>query len=368
MERTGLEQWKSREVARLLSLVEAERRYYQEMVAALPAGLVVLKGDRSILSANRAFRQLVGLRNEELRGRSIEQLFPSNELIDRIRDTHVEGRKDPLFVEVGQRTFRLAIVPSEGWEDEGELETILMIQDVTDMESSAGSKAVAPAGLPAIVWRAEAATARFLSVAGAARELTGYEPSHWTSAAEFFWNRIHQDDQPQVKSTYQPVLEKGGDATAEFRMLTASGDAVWLRETIRVGEPGVPARAITGVATDVSRRKQLESQLLAANRVDAIQGLAGRLAHDLNNPLMIINGYSEDLLGTFANQDPRRSDVNEILSASGRLSGLTSSLLDFTRRQSQAPSRVDLTRAISEIERSIRKDDVAEKGDGPGRS
>ena len=356
MERTGLEQWKSREVARLLSLVEAERRYYQEMVAALPAGLVVLKGDRSILSANRAFRQLVGLRNEELRGRSIEQLFPSNELIDRIRDTHVEGRKDPLFVEVGQRTFRLAIVPSEGWEDEGELETILMIQDVTDMESSAGSKAVAPAGLPAIVWRAEAATARFLSVAGAARELTGYEPSHWTSAAEFFWNRIHQDDQPQVKSTYQPVLEKGGDATAEFRMLTASGDAVWLRETIRVGEPGIPARAITGVATDVSRRKQLESQLLAASRVDAIQGLAGRLAHDLNNPLMIINGYSEDLLGTFANQDPRRSDVNEILSASGRLSGLTSSLLDFTRRQSQAPSRVDLTRAISELERSIRKD------------
>ena len=101
MERTGQEQWKSREVARLLSLVETERRYYQEMVAALPAGLVVLKGDRSIVSANRAFRHTVGLRNEDLRGRNIEQLFPSPELIEHIRAAHVDRNKEPFFAEVG---------------------------------------------------------------------------------------------------------------------------------------------------------------------------------------------------------------------------------------------------------------------------
>ena len=42
MERIGFEQWKPREVARLLALVESERRYYQEIVATLPAALVVL--------------------------------------------------------------------------------------------------------------------------------------------------------------------------------------------------------------------------------------------------------------------------------------------------------------------------------------
>ncbi len=356
MERTGLEQWKSREVARLLSLVETERRYYQEMVAALPAGLVVLKGDRSILSSNRAFRQTVGLRSEDLRGRTIDQLFPSPELVEHIRAAHVDRNNDPFFVEVGERTFRFAIVPSEGWDDEGEPETILMIQDVTEIEARAGSKAVAPAGLPAIVWRVDAATTQFLSVAGAAQELTGYEPSRWTSTPEFFWNRIHSEDQPQVKSTYRAVFEKGGDATAEFRMLTVSGDPVWLRETIRVAEPGSSARAISGVATDVTRRKQFESQLLTANRVDAIQDLAGKLAHDLNNPLMIINGYSEDLLGTFPKQDPRRADVEQILSASRRLTDLASNLLNFTRRQSQAPVETDLAKAIGKLEISIRKD------------
>ena len=357
MERTGLEQWKAREVARLLSLVETERRYYQEMVASLPAGLVILKGDRSILSANRAFRLAVGLRNEELRGRTIEQLFPSHDLIERIRRAHVDDDKDPFFIEVGERTFRFAVVPSQGWGDEGEPETILMVQDVTQIEAHAGTtKAVAPAGLPAIVWRADAASVRFLSVAGAAEEMTGYAPPHWTSARDFFWARIHQEDQAQVKATYQAALDKGGDAIAEFRMLTASGEPLWLRETIRVPEAGSPGRAISGVATSIGRRKQLESQLLNASRVDAIQALAGRLAHDLNNPLMIINGYSEDLLGSFPEHDARRADVDEILLASRRLTDLTGHLLSFTRRQSQPPSRVNLGMAVADLASSLRSD------------
>ena len=75
MERSEFEQWKGREVARLLSLVETERRYYQEIVATLPVALAVLSGDRSIVSANRAFRQLFGLTVDEARKKVIEQLL-----------------------------------------------------------------------------------------------------------------------------------------------------------------------------------------------------------------------------------------------------------------------------------------------------
>src|SRR5271170_3122348 len=91
MERTDLEQWKAKEVARLLALVETERRYYQEMVAMLPVALVVLSVDRHISSANRAFRQTFGLRTSDLRGKTIDQILPSDRLIEKIRDTHVTG-------------------------------------------------------------------------------------------------------------------------------------------------------------------------------------------------------------------------------------------------------------------------------------
>lgn len=357
MERTSLEQWKGREVARLLSLVESERRYYQEIVASLPVGLVVLKSDRTIVSANRAFRQSVGLRNEELRSRTIEQLFPSNELIERIRKAHVEGDREAFYVEAGDSTFRVAIVPSHGWGDEGDPETILLIQNVSEIEARTGGfRAVAPTGLPAIVWRAQADTLRFHSVAGAVEELSGYAPAHWTLTADFFWTRIHPEDLPQVKAVYNLALDKGGDATAEFRLIRPAGEPIWLRETIRMVASGAGVRTISGIATDVTERKQLESQILAAGRVEAIQGLSARLAHDLNNPLMIINGYGEDLLASFPEQDARRGDVEEILTASQRLTELSSHLLGFTRQRSQAPAKVSLAKAISEFEDAFRQD------------
>lgn len=210
MDRTGQEQWSAREVARLLSLVETERRYYQEMVASLPAGLVVLRGDRSIVSSNPAFRKVTGLRSDELRGKTIEQLFPSDELIERIRAAHLGGNQEPVRVQAGDRTLRIAIVPSHGWDDEDEPETVLMVEEVTGAGASAGAKPVSPSGVPAIVWRADTATLRFLSVEGAAQELTGYAPFHWTSNPRFFWGRIQAEDLSQVRSTYQTAMEKGG--------------------------------------------------------------------------------------------------------------------------------------------------------------
>src|SRR5580692_7336832 len=102
MERTGFEQWKPREVARLLALVETERRYYQEMMASLPAALVVLAHDRTILSANLAFRRLAGLSGEELRKRTIEHILPSDDLIERLRAAHVHGDSGAFSIRIGE--------------------------------------------------------------------------------------------------------------------------------------------------------------------------------------------------------------------------------------------------------------------------
>ncbi len=128
MERTGFEQWKPREVARLLALVETERRYYQEMVAALPVALAVLAPDRAVVSANRSFRQLVNLTGDELRQKYIEQILPSDELIERIRSAHIHADTGPFFINLGERRFRMAAVPIRSFEDESLAETLLMVE------------------------------------------------------------------------------------------------------------------------------------------------------------------------------------------------------------------------------------------------
>src|ERR1700692_2610527 len=90
MERAEIEQWKGREVARLLALVETERRYYQEIVASIPVGLLVLSTDLAIISANRAIKKIFGLRSgESLRGR-LDSLFPGW-VLDRVHEVLKSG-------------------------------------------------------------------------------------------------------------------------------------------------------------------------------------------------------------------------------------------------------------------------------------
>jgi two-component system cell cycle sensor histidine kinase/response regulator CckA len=347
MERTDFEQWKAKEVARLLALVETERRYYQEMVAVLPVPLVVLSADRSIISANRAFRQTFGVRMEELRRKTIEQLLPYPELVERIRDVHTSGTAArDLFIEAEQRSLRFAIVPIRNWDEDGEAETLLMIQDVTGLvPAKPVTPSVPVSEIPAIVWRADAETLAFKIVRGATEEILGFPESHWLETAEFFSERIHPDDRAGTMEFYRSAIERGGDATAEFRARTASGKVIWCRETIRVAN-----KSVTGVLTDVTKRKQLEQQLLTAERTDALQRLASRLAHDLNNPLMIITGYGEEMLHTLQAEDPLRADVEQILGATERISGITGQLLGFTRRLANPAQPVDLSALIARLE------------------
>ncbi len=352
MERTDFEQWKAKEVARLLALVESERRYYQEMVASLPVALVVLSSDRSIVSANRAFRQIFGVRTEDLRRKSIEQIIPSPELVEKIRDVHTHGAAQPhTTIEVQDRPMRVAIMPIRNWDDEGEVETLLMIDEAAPAAGPARAPAQsqAIADIPAILWQADARTYAFTSVSGAVEQMLGYPASHWLSTPQFFRERIHPEDRAATMAFYDSTIQREGDASAEFRAVAANGGVIWCRETIRVTRKG----AIAGVLTEISLRKQLEEQLLNAERTDALHGLASRLAHDLNNPLMIITGFSEEMLQNLPAQDAMRSDVQQILQATERISAITGQLLGFTRKLANEPRPTDISALLRGLEDKI---------------
>ena len=361
MERTGFEQWKPREVARLLALVEAERRYYQEITALLPIPLAVLAADRSIVSANRAFRNLAQMRSEDLRNRSIEQVLPSDLLIERLRSAHVHGDTEPFVLPVGQRLFRVAIVPIRAWEEDSEPETLLVVEDLTGLdtrvEPSALPAAAAPLGkeVPAIVWQASASTLAFQYAGGAVEEILGYPPSHWLSSPRFFSERIHAEDRGEVMALYRGVLDSGGEASAEFRAVPASGEPVWCRETIHAPAPSAnAARFLTGVLIRTGERRQLETLSRAAGRIEALRELSARLAHDFNNALMIVTGYAEEMANALPAANPLRADLDQILAAAGRMAALGGQLLSFTRSEARAPARIALGPLLAGLEPRLR--------------
>jgi CheY-like chemotaxis protein len=125
--------------------------------------------------------------------------------------------------------------------------------------------------------------------------------------------------------------------------VSADGRILWLRESARLltDAEGRP-RYLLGITIDVTERRLLEDQLVQAERVLAVSKLAARMAHDLNNMLMIVTGHSEELLNSLPANSPVRADVQEILNATERMTGLTGHLLAFTRRQADAVSTVEL--------------------------
>jgi signal transduction histidine kinase len=178
--------------------------------------------------------------------------------------------------------------------------------------------------------------------------MLGYPASHWLAHAQFFEERIHPDDRAATMSLYRGILGGGGEVSAEYRVVSATGETVWCREAIRASGP-----TVTGVITNITERKQLERQLLSAGRFEALYAFAGRLAHDLNNPLMIVTGYTEELIQALKPGDPLRADAGEILGAARRIGGIAAQLTEFARQQGKPASRVNIGDTILNLRSKI---------------
>jgi signal transduction histidine kinase/CheY-like chemotaxis protein len=100
---------------------------------------------------------------------------------------------------------------------------------------------------------------------------------------------------------------------------------------------------------DITERRQLESDLRQAQKMDAIGRLAGGVAHDFNNLLLVISAYAELMLDSLGENDALRRNVGEIITASRRAADLTRQLLAFGRKQMQLLQVVDLNTVIAEI-------------------
>jgi hypothetical protein len=106
-------------------------------------------------------------------------------------------------------------------------------------------------------------------------------------------------------------------------------------------------------AEEALRQHQL--QLRQAQKMEAVGRLAGGVAHDFNNVLTAIFGYADLLLDAFAEDDPRRGDVQEIKHAANRAADLTRQLLAFSRKQVMQPRRLNLNEVIDNIRKLLGK-------------
>jgi len=111
-------------------------------------------------------------------------------------------------------------------------------------------------------------------------------------------------------------------------------------------------RALKGVE-ELTERRRLRAQFIEAQKMEVIGQLAAGVAHDFNNILAIIMGYSELILSTMSPDHQLCKYIEEIRHASERAVDLTRQLLVFSRKEAVRPVVVDLEAAVQDMSKMI---------------
>ncbi|MGH1368966.1 MAG: ATP-binding protein [Maritimibacter sp.] len=107
--------------------------------------------------------------------------------------------------------------------------------------------------------------------------------------------------------------------------------------------------SLVAVLTDATEMKNLETQFVQSQKMQAIGQLAGGVAHDFNNLLTAISGHCDLLLLRHMENDPDFADLTQISQNSNRAAALVGQLLAFSRKQTLRPEVIDLADSMGDM-------------------
>jgi PAS domain S-box-containing protein len=324
--------------------------------------VLVFRGDGRIVHANIAFCRAVGYRQAELALRTVRDVTAEHEGLDleavgaaaygegAWRRTVVRRRRDGT-------TFLAACVVVPMFDTGGRLTHFASVErDVTEdtrlrerlMESERRHRALfdhAPLGIVRL-----AADGRLVQVNESFARMLGFTEPADVEGTQLGGLAASATEVADLLAQW--AVDQGAPVELEF--VRHNGRGVGLRMYgRRVRDDADTTVAFEAFAEDVTRQRVLEDEVRHAQKMDAIGRLAGGVAHDFNNQLTVILGYTNGLLAQIDSEKPMSADLDEIRRAALGAAALTRRLLAFSRRQLLKVDVQDPNGLIERFERTL---------------
>jgi len=161
----------------------------------------------------------------------------------------------------------------------------------------------------------------------------------------------------ETRKTFLETLQKTGrvnDYEITLKNRDGSTTVCSISAKMQYDSQGQPVKII-GNIHDISDRAALEKRLLQSQKMESVGRLAGGVAHDFNNMLGVILGYTEISLEQVSQTDPIHRFLLEIQHAAQRSADLTAQLLAFARRQTATPRVLELNKTVQGVLTMLRR-------------
>lgn len=188
-------------------------------------------------------------------------------------------------------------------------------------------------------------------------------PSGTAMTYDDIYGCVSEADVERVTKNLFRLVDEGTRFDEEFEIRPRGSDETRILWSIgeRVfDEHGFPQ--VRGILQDVTERKSaererldLQEQLRAAQKMEAVGSLAGGVAHDFNNLLSVILCFAGFALESLPEGSPVRDDLMEVIRSGERATELTRQLLAFSRKQVLQPEPLCLNQIASGLEKMLRR-------------
>ncbi|MCF8078498.1 MAG: PAS domain S-box protein [Desulfobacterales bacterium] len=167
---------------------------------------------------------------------------------------------------------------------------------------------------------------------------------------------VPEDQKEITTGKIKEIYDSGAPVKFVSQRLTKQGktlDVIVSAATIK-GSEGEGTGMVVNL-TDISEQRKLEFQLRQAQKMESVGRLAGGVAHDYNNMLSVILGYTEMAIERVDPADPLHEDLKEIFAAARHSADITRQLLAFARRQTISPKVLDINTAVEAMLKMLRR-------------
>ncbi len=166
-------------------------------------------------------------------------------------------------------------------------------------------------------------------------------------------------DKGQREAFIAELKNTGKILNREVRFNRKDGSTIWVRfDTRLVPEHGYMEDVVIDITDQkkaMEERSQLQSQLQQAQKMESIGRLAGGVAHDFNNMLTVIIGYTQTALVQVDPAGNLHKNLQGVLKAAQRSADLTKQLLGFARKQIIDPRVLDLNHTVETMLNMLRR-------------